>query len=118
MEAIVITPYGGSGIPDVDEWYPLIRDVYSGRIDDYTGRMFNVPSHNLLVVKIPDIDGPDLAVIKSDNRFFVLSPGPGNSGNALTTWLSGKGANGHGVTNSDTAEEATSKLREHFRTAP
>lgn len=120
IEAIVLTPITGTGAPGVDDYRPLLMDEYA--LDggsDLTMRnpSDGIPSVNLYVIKCT-LSGQELAKVKSDNRFFVLSPGPGNTGSALTNWLASKGATGHGVTNSDNADQATAKLRDWCRDLP
>jgi hypothetical protein len=39
-----------------------------------------------------------------------LEPGPGYNGSALVNWLTGKGAQGHGITEGESAETARGKI--------
>lgn len=119
MRALIITPYTGDGL-SVDTGYrPLLLDVISiGGFNDITGNPLasGIPSVNLLVIEA-DVTAQQLSTIKADDRFFVLEPGPGYNGNALVTWLNGKGASGAGVQQGDAGEVARDKVIGYLRSA-
>lgn len=92
---------------------PLLDEVMPGvGWRDATDRVMTggIPDTNLYVLEA-EMDGPQLATLKADGRFFVLSPGPGGTGAALLTWLDGKGAAGHGVSAADDEATAIGKLQ-------
>jgi hypothetical protein len=112
MIAEIITPYTGSGSSVSDAIRPLLVDVIGPTgYDDITGNPLANGIHavNLLVITA-DVSGAQLSQIKSDDRFFVLEPGPGYNGSALVNWLTGKGARGHGVTAGEDASSARGKV--------
>jgi hypothetical protein len=112
MIAEIITPYTGSGASPSDAIRPLLVDVIGQTgYDDITGNPLanGIPAVNLLVVSA-EVSGAQLSQIKSDDRFFVLEPGPGYNGSALVNWLTGKGAQGHGITEGESAETARGKI--------
>lgn len=112
MNSIVISPYTGPSEND-DAHHPLILDVLPGVAwQDITGRPWtgSIPATNMLVIEA-ELSGQQVSALKNDNRFFVLKPGPGNKGSALTNWLTDQGATGHGVTESDDEAAAIAKLR-------
>lgn len=118
MIVTVLSPFTGTGTSMADAFRPLIWDVMGQPACEHvaTAKMADgqIPAVNLMMFEF-DATGAQLAALKSDNRFFVLSPGPDNTGNALTTWLSGKGAAGHGVTNGDDEATARAKLVDYCR---
>lgn len=119
MKALIITPYTGDGQSEATSYRPLLGDILPiGGFNDITGNPLSggIPADNLLVIEA-EVTGGQLSDIKSDNRFFVLEPGPGYNGNALVTWLNGKGASGAGVQQGDAAETAKAKLLAYFKAA-
>lgn len=117
MIALIITPYTGDGQSIETGYRPLLGDFIPAQgWNDATGNPLTggIPSVNLLVVEA-DVTAQQLSTIKSDNRFFVLEPGPGYNGNALTNWLNGKGASAAGVQQGDAGEVARDKVISYLR---
>lgn len=112
MNSIIVSPYTGDGQSDETAFRPLISEVLPGvSWRDATSRPMSdgIPAINMLVVET-DLSGSQLSQIKSDDRFFVLKPGPGNKGGALLNWLTSKSATGHNVKESDDEATVISKL--------
>ena len=120
MIATILTPYvvctEGSFEYNGNLFHQLFPENYCVNIGDKESLpvLGGFPSVNMCVVEA-QVTGAQLAQIKSDNRFFVLDPGPGNNGNALLNWLDSKGAQGHGVTENCPPETCIRKLREYCR---
>lgn len=116
MNSVIISPYTGDG-SETSFHRPLISDALSGvPWKDVTDRSMamGIPATNMLVIEA-ELSDDQVSQLKSDDRFFVLKPGPGNKGSALINWLDSKGATGHGVTEDDDADTAISKLSEYCR---
>lgn len=116
MNSVIVSPYTGPSEND-DAHHPLMSDVLPGVAwQDITGRPWtgNIPATNILVIEA-ELSGAQISQLKSDDRFFVLKPGPGNKGQALLNWLASKGASGHGVTEDDNADAAAEKLKHYLR---
>lgn len=116
MNSVILSPYTGPSEND-DAHHALIADVLPGVAwQDVTGRPWTggIPATNMLVIEA-ELSGQQVSALKSDDRFFVLKPGPGNKGTALTNWLANQGATGHGVTEDDDEDAATEKLKKYCR---
>lgn len=112
MKTEIITPYTGDGLSPETAFHPLLMDVIPAvSFVDITDHPMEsgLPAVNLLVISA-EVTDAQLSQIKSDDRFFVLEPGPGYNGSALVNWLTSKGAQGHGVTAGEEAVTARGKI--------
>lgn len=118
IHALILSPYTLKDLgPMGTARQPLFNDLFEHtkveHLADATASA-GIPAVDLMLLKV-ELTGAELGTVKSDGRFFVLSPGPGNTGNALTNWLDSKGAAAAGVTQSDDVSQAAGKLTAFLR---
>lgn len=113
IHALILSPYTLKDLgPMGTARQPLFNDLFGHVKVEHLAdaeASAGIPSVDLMLLKV-ELTGEQLGQVKSDGRFFVLSPGPGNKGNALTTWLENNGASGAGVTAQDSEFDAAAKL--------
>lgn len=97
--------------PERGAYIAVAAHEYDCETNDEVGRENHIygPNPRGLTAVSGKCSAQTLADMRQDPRIYVLTPGPGYSGNALQTWLSGHGAGGADVRAGDDEETAKGK---------